>query len=174
VSRLYVVSRQPLSGKLLNERGEVPASLLRYSRSIQAQGLEHVIDRVLPVKVLPQVNAGWAQTESLTRIGVEDDGPVVKLLTEHDQRVGYGFFTVFHGSTVPFLDSYPPDRALPDRGRMTAKCNPRTREPLPRIPAVLKISIQGGSFRRPFLPLCAGMTNETFIGDDLPLFFILI
>ena len=104
----YVVSRQPISGKLLNERGEVLARLLRYIVNFPAQGLEHVIDRVLPVKMLPHIDAGRVQAKTMAGIRVEENGPVVKLLPEHDEGVGYGLFTVSHGNTVPLSDRCPP------------------------------------------------------------------
>jgi hypothetical protein len=94
-----------LPGKFINKGGEVPARLLRYISSIPAQGLEHVVDRAFPVKVLPQVDAGRAQTKGTTGIGIEENGPIVKRLPEHDEGVGYGSLTVYHGSTVPFFDS---------------------------------------------------------------------
>jgi hypothetical protein len=98
---VYVVSRQPVSGKLFNERGEVLARLLRYIVSIPAQGREYVIDRVLPVKKLPHIDAGGVQAKTMTAIGVEENGPVVELFPEHDERIGDRFFIVLHGSTVP-------------------------------------------------------------------------
>jgi hypothetical protein len=82
VTLFHVVARQPVSGKLLNEHGEVIARLLRYIVSVPPQGLEHVTDRVLSVKMLPHVDAGRAQTKNITRIGVEENGPVVKFLPE--------------------------------------------------------------------------------------------
>jgi hypothetical protein len=54
---------------------------------------------VLPVKELPEIDPGRVQTKTSTRVRVEENGPVVKLLPEHDERIGYRFFTVFHGST---------------------------------------------------------------------------
>ncbi|HME41948.1 MAG TPA: hypothetical protein VKF36_02585 [Syntrophorhabdales bacterium] len=43
---------------------------------------------MLPVKELPHVDAGRAQTISTPRIRVKEHGPVVKLLPEHDERIG--------------------------------------------------------------------------------------
>jgi hypothetical protein len=60
-----------------------------------------MINRVPPVKELPQIDARGIQTKTMTGIGVEENGPVVKLLPEDDLRVGYGFFIVFHGMTSP-------------------------------------------------------------------------
>jgi hypothetical protein len=59
--------------------------------------LKEIIDAVPPVEELPDEDTGGAQTETATGIGVEENGPVVKLLPEHDQRVGYGFLIAFQG-----------------------------------------------------------------------------
>jgi hypothetical protein len=104
------------------------ADALGYVVSMVADLLKECIESVLPVKVLPQIDAGRAQAKSIAAIRVKENGPVVKLLPEYDHRVGYGFFIVLHGSTVPVPLGIAPDRTLPDRGRTMACCNPRTRE----------------------------------------------
>jgi hypothetical protein len=81
--------------------------VLGYVESITAQGREHLIYRMLSVKELPDIDAGGAQVETATGVGVEENGPVVKLLTEHDVRVGYGSFIAM--------------------GHETPRCNTRTR-----------------------------------------------
>jgi hypothetical protein len=96
VDLLGFVCRQPVSGKLLNERQDLLACPFGYIWGIPAQGTQHLVDRVPSVKELPHVDAGRAETKTMTGIGVEEDGPVVKLLPEHDVRIGYGFVTVFH------------------------------------------------------------------------------
>jgi hypothetical protein len=55
-------------------------------------------------------------TETKTGIGVEENGPVVKLLPEDDVRVGYGFVTVFHDSTLCLPLKISPGRATPVEG----------------------------------------------------------
>jgi hypothetical protein len=90
------------------------ARLQGYTVSIPAQGREHIIDGVLPVEELPQVDAGGVQAKPMTGIGVEENGPVVKLLPEHDKRVGYGFLTVLHGSILPFRSISPQTKQRPD------------------------------------------------------------
>ena len=77
------------------------AGVLRYVVGIGACLSQESIEVVLPVKELPQVDAGRVQAKTMTGIGVEENGPVVKLLPKHDVRVGYGFFTVFQGSILP-------------------------------------------------------------------------
>jgi hypothetical protein len=93
----------------------------RHVLSMVADLLNHVIEGLFPVKKLPHVHAGGAQAETTTGIGVEENGPVVKLLSEHDERVGNGFFTVFHGMTSPL--AMAPQRAVPIRGHTAASCN---------------------------------------------------
>jgi hypothetical protein len=96
---LSKVRRQPVLGKLVNEREEVVSCLFGYIRNIPAQGLEHLINRMPPVKELPHVDAAGVQTETTTGVRVEENGPIVKLLPEQDVWVGYGFFTVLHESS---------------------------------------------------------------------------
>jgi hypothetical protein len=57
---------------------------------------------VLPVKELPHIDTGGAQTVTVTRVGVEENGPVVKLLPEYDVRVNYQFFAVLLDGRLPF------------------------------------------------------------------------
>ena len=79
------------------------ACVLGYIVRIRPQLLKDSIDRVLSVKKLPHVNAGGAQAEAATGVGVEKHSPVVKLLPEHDVRVGDGIFAVRqHGLCSPF------------------------------------------------------------------------
>jgi hypothetical protein len=60
------------------------ARVLWYVVSMDADPVKESIHGMLPVKVLPQVDAGRAQTKSITAIRVEENGPVVKLFTEYD------------------------------------------------------------------------------------------
>ena len=100
-----------MMGELVNERDDVCVRLLRYIRGVPAQSRERLIHRVLPVKQLSQVDAGGAMVKTTTGIGIEENSPVVKLLPEHDERVGYGFFIVFHGGALSFTFNISPDRA---------------------------------------------------------------
>ena len=47
----------------------------------------------------------------MTGISVKQDGPIVKFLPKHDERIGYGFVTVFRGGTLLFLPNISPGRA---------------------------------------------------------------
>jgi len=40
--------------------------------------------------------------ETLSGIWIEEYGPIIKLLSEHDIRIAYGFITVFHDSASRF------------------------------------------------------------------------
>jgi hypothetical protein len=95
--------------------------------------LEESIERMPAVKELPKVDPGGVQAKTMTRIGVKQNGPVVKLLAEHDERVGYGFVIVFHGSASPFPVVITPNRPRPEEGAQKAPCNLRTRETRVRI-----------------------------------------
>ena len=59
------------------------------------------MDRALPVKELPQVDADRAQAKTTTRIGVEQNGPIVKLLPENHIRIAYGLIAFFQSSILP-------------------------------------------------------------------------
>src|SRR5271157_426148 len=93
------VCRQSVLGKRLDKRDKVLPRFFGHIQGVLVKGHEHITDRMLPVKELPHVDAGGAQAKTTTGIDIEQNGPVVKLLPEHDQRVGYGLVTVFHGST---------------------------------------------------------------------------
>jgi hypothetical protein len=58
---------------------------------------------VPPVKELPDEGAGRTQAKAMTGVGVEENGPVVKLLPEYDYRAGQRFFTIFHATALPFF-----------------------------------------------------------------------
>jgi hypothetical protein len=66
---------------------------------------------VPPVEELPQKDPGGVQAEAAAGIRIEEDSPVVKLLPEHDKGVGYGFLTVYHGTTVPGSDRHSPQQS---------------------------------------------------------------
>jgi hypothetical protein len=95
--------RQSVSGQLLKECDEVVTRLLKYILSIPAQDREQIINGVLPIKEFPKVNARGAQAKTMTRSSVEEHCPVVKLLPEYNERVGYRFFTLLVHLTVPVL-----------------------------------------------------------------------
>ena len=103
VGHCWFVCHHPVLGKLLNERDNVCARLLRYILGVPAHSRERLIHRVLSVKEFPQVDAGGVQAKTTTGVGVKENSPVVKLLAEHDVRVSYGFFTVFQGVILPSL-----------------------------------------------------------------------
>jgi hypothetical protein len=76
---------------------------LRHVFNPAADILEEIICGALPVKEFPQVDTDGAQAKTVTGVGVEEDGPVVKLLPEHDQWVGYGSFSVLHDTSSALL-----------------------------------------------------------------------
>jgi hypothetical protein len=94
---------EPLRDQCINKHPDIVSRVLGYAVRMVAELLKEVIHGVLPVKELPQINAGGVEAktgETMTGIGVEENGPVVKLLPEHDVRVGYGFVTVLDGGIL--------------------------------------------------------------------------
>jgi hypothetical protein len=102
-----VEPREPLCYQCVNECPDIITCFLRYVFSMPAGLLRKSIDRVFPIKELPDVDAGRTQTKPMTTIGVEKNGPIVKLLTEHEVWVGYGFFTMVHDGTLSFNSLSP-------------------------------------------------------------------
>ena len=84
IQRYLFFSRVTSSHKVLNEREDVCARPLGHLLEVPFQSCERLVRRVLPVEELPQVDARRAQPEPATGIGIEENGPVVKLLPEHD------------------------------------------------------------------------------------------
>jgi hypothetical protein len=93
------VSGEPLRDQCINKHPDMFSRVLGHVFGMVAELLKEVIYGVLPVKELPHEDARGVQaktSETKTCIGIEENGPVVKLLPKHDERVGYGFFSVFH------------------------------------------------------------------------------
>ena len=60
---------------------------------------------MLPVKELPQISTDRIEAKTIVtkiRIGIEEHGPVVKLLPEHDIRIAYRSVVIVHGSASRF------------------------------------------------------------------------
>jgi hypothetical protein len=95
------VPGEPLCDQCVNKRADMVSRLFMHPFVKAADLSKEFIYGVLPVKELPHADAGWVQaktTKTITGIGVEENGPVIKLLSEHDERVGLGSFVVFHCS----------------------------------------------------------------------------
>ena len=84
---------------------------------------------MLPVQELPHEDAGGTQTKATAGIGVEENGPVVKLLAEHDVGIDYGLLTVFDRRPLPFQLGIARHGATPIAGIKTtcAICVPEKR-----------------------------------------------
>ena len=89
---------EPLGDECINKGSNAIAGVLRNVERITTQGRDHFIYRMLSVKQPPDVDAGGAQAETTTGIGVKENRPVVKLLTEQDVMVGYRSVTVLDRS----------------------------------------------------------------------------
>jgi hypothetical protein len=81
-ARFFFASHEPVSCQLFQKCHDLVTGLSGYVLAIPAQGREHVIYRTFSVKELPHVHAGGAQAKTPTGVGVEEDGPIVKLLPE--------------------------------------------------------------------------------------------
>jgi hypothetical protein len=92
VSPFIAVPGKPLCNQCINKCADLISGFFRHAFGKAADLIKETIYGVLPVQELPQVYARRAQAKAMTGIGVEENGPVVKLLPEHDVRVGYGFF----------------------------------------------------------------------------------
>jgi hypothetical protein len=82
----------------MNKHLHMHYRVLGYVFGTVAEFLNKFIYAVLPVKELPNVDAGGVQaktTETNRGIRVKQNGPVVKLLPEHDEGVSYGFVILF-------------------------------------------------------------------------------
>jgi hypothetical protein len=99
----YVIPDEPLPNQCINKCPDVISGFLGYAVIVPAGLCKETIYGALPVKELPQVSAGGVQAKATTGIGVEENRPVVKLLAEHDERVGYGSAVVFHRSAITIL-----------------------------------------------------------------------
>ncbi len=86
---------EPLGNQCINKCSNGIIDVLTYVEGITAQRRKDLIYRMLSVKQLPDVDAGGTQAKPTTGIGVEENGPVVKILPEHDVRVDYRSFVVF-------------------------------------------------------------------------------
>ena len=94
---------EPLRNQCINKRVDMLSRFVRHPFVKAADLIKEFIYGVLPIKLFPQVSAGGVQaktTETKTGIGVEENGPIVKLLPEHDYRVGYRFFIVLHANIL--------------------------------------------------------------------------
>ncbi len=92
-------SGEPLRRQCINKCADMLSCFFRYVMSTGTDLLDEIICRMLPVEELPYEDARKTQAKAMTRIRVEENGPVVKLLPEHGGRIGYGFFIVFHAGT---------------------------------------------------------------------------
>ena len=93
-----VESCEPLRNQCINKYPDMISGFFGYAFSVAEDLLMEIIYAVLPVNELPEVDAGRTQPKTMTPVGVEENGPVVKFLPEHDVRVGYGFVSVLHRS----------------------------------------------------------------------------
>lgn len=70
--------------------------LLRYLGKLSPDGFNNMFHRILPIENFPDGHAHRIYPNGISGIWVEKDRPVVKLLSEDDQRIGYGRGRMFH------------------------------------------------------------------------------
>jgi len=131
------------------------ACVFRHVPSKATDLREEIIPRVLPIDELPKKHARGVQAERMTRLGVKQHCPIVKLLPEHDRRVGYGLFSLVHCNTSSPSDRYSPGR----RGTHRAKCKAYAgRLPVGRLLAVTFPWLRPGrTSRGKFRMNCGGL-----------------
>ena len=98
----YGRSRPVPRGQNIDKYFDMIAGVVAHVIGMLTHFLKERVEIVLPVKELPQIDAGGVQTKPTTGIRIEEHGPVVKLLPEHDVWVGYGLFIVFQDAASPF------------------------------------------------------------------------
>jgi hypothetical protein len=104
------------------------SGFLGYAFGLPVDHLEEGFYSVFSVKELPHIDAGRTQAKTMTGVGVEENGPVVKLLPEHDPGVGYGFVTVFDRSASLTLSArHRPTQSNTCSGDKNDMCNPCAR-----------------------------------------------
>jgi hypothetical protein len=119
---------EALCDQFVNKCPNMLSGFIGYAFSRVADLLKEDIQSVLPVKELPQVDPGRIKAKTMTRIRVEENSPVVKLLPEHDHRVGYGFVTVFDRSASLTLSArHRPTQSNTCSGDKNDMCNPCAR-----------------------------------------------
>jgi hypothetical protein len=109
-------SGKTLRSELANKCADMLQCFFRYIISTGKDLLEEIICRMLPVKELPQVDTRGTMAKTTTGIGVEENRPVVKLLTEHDVRIGYRFVMLGHKGVSSSAIANAPNRAAPPGG----------------------------------------------------------
>lgn len=100
VSLLTFESSQSSFDKVINECDEVLTCIGRGPFITPSQRRQKVINRVFPVKELPDINTRGVQAKPIACIRIKEHSPVVKLLAEHDVWVCYGLLAIsdFHGA----------------------------------------------------------------------------
>jgi hypothetical protein len=106
------VPSEPLCNHVIDKFSDVIACILGHVVRKPTDLLKDVIKSVLPVKELPYINAGRAQTKAIARTRVKQNCPVVKLISENYERVGYGFLILFQGSVFPTHRQLLPQKAI--------------------------------------------------------------
>jgi len=95
------------------------------STDLLKKSIEESIERVLSIEELPNIDPCGVQAIRTARLGIKENGPVVKLLPEHHRRVGYGLYFVLHCSTASLSGRRSPhghDLLEDAHGKVQAVC----------------------------------------------------
>jgi len=95
------------------------------STDLLKKSIEESIERVLSIEELPNIDPCGVQAIRTARLGIKENGPVVKLLPEHHRRVGYGLYFVLHCSTASLSGRRSPhghDLLEDAHGKLQAVC----------------------------------------------------
>ena len=95
------------------------------STDLLKKSIEESIERVLSIEELPNIDPCGVQAIRTARLGIKENGPVVKLLPEHHRRVGYGLYFVLHCSTASLSgrrSPHGPDLLEDAHGKVQAVC----------------------------------------------------
>ena len=93
--------RQPLPDQCINKLPGMLSGFLGYVFSMRSDHFEESIDSMPSVKELPQTDTGGVQAETVTAVGVEENGPVVELLPEQDEGISLESVTIVHAPIFP-------------------------------------------------------------------------
>jgi hypothetical protein len=99
-ARCGIVDRgKTLCNQRLDENPDTIFGSFRYIFSMRAHFLKESIYSMPAVEELPDEQAGRVQAETVTRVRVIQNRPIVKLFTEYGQGVGKWFFATSDAHT---------------------------------------------------------------------------
>jgi hypothetical protein len=95
----------------VNKSSDIIARVGGYVVTMGTELLKDSIYGVFPVHEFPQADTGGVEPKTVTGIRIEEHSPVVKLLPEQDEGIGYRLFIIVHQSIRVLSEPYPPLRS---------------------------------------------------------------